>query len=184
MKRPVTLLMFALLHLPSLSAAEVERVDVAYEDGEYRVTVEAVLHARTDAVYAVLTDYPRWAEINDLIKESYLEEVTGPDLARVRTVSEGCVLFFCKSIEQTQWMRTAPDWRISAEVLPEISDLKSGWARTHLIAEGDATRFHYEMALVPDFWVPPIIGPMMIRAKLRKQAIETAVLVEARAATP
>lgn len=176
--------MCVVFHLPSLSAAEVQRVDVAYEDGEYHVTVEAILHARTDAVYAVLTDYPRWAEINDLIKESYLEEVAGPDLARVRTVSEGCVLFFCKSIEQTQWMRTGPDWRISAEVLPEISDLKSGWARTRLVADGDTTRFHYEMALVPDFWVPPVIGPMMIRAKLRKQAIETAVLVEARAATP
>ncbi len=126
MKRPLALLMCVVFHLPSLSAAEVQRVDVAYEDGEYHVTVEAILHARTDAVYAVLTDYPRWAEINDLIKESYLEEVAGPDLARVRTVSEGCVLFFCKSIEQTQWMRTAPDWRISAEVLPEVSDLRLG----------------------------------------------------------
>ncbi len=180
----IAALSVALVCAAPAAGAEVERVEISYKDGEYRVQVEATLDANADAVYTVLTDYARWAELNDLIEESHIEEVGGPHLTRVRTVSEGCVLFFCKRIDQVQWMRTASDFRISAEVLPEVSDLKSGWARTRLTADGDRTRFIYEMALVPDFWVPPIIGPMVIRAKLREQAVQTAVAVEARAATP
>lgn len=167
---------------PAVVAAEVRRVEVTYHRGEYHVEIDAVLDARAAAVYAVLTDYDRWAEINDLIKVSVVEEVVNPSTKLVRTVSEGCVLRFCKRVEQVQWMRTSPQWRISAEVLPERSDLQSGWARTRLVEHSGRTLFHYEMALVPDFWVPPFIGPMIVRRKLRQQAIETAAAVEAAAA--
>jgi hypothetical protein len=170
-----------LLLSPTVLAAEVRRVEVTYHRGEYHVEIDAVLNAPAAAVYAVLTDYGRWAEINDLIKESVVEEDAGPTTKLVRTVSEGCVLRFCRRVEQVQWMRTAPQWRITAEVLPERSDLRSGWARTRLIEHSGQTFFHYEMALVPDFWVPPLIGPMIVRRKLRQQAIETAASVEAAA---
>lgn len=164
-----------------VDAAEVRRIEVATRDGEYFVEIDAVLDARPVDVYRVLTDYGRWAEIVDVIKESEVEETAGPAVARVRTVSEGCVLWFCKRVEQVQWMRTAPQWRISAEVLPERSDLQSGWARTRLVEHSGRTLFHYEMALVPDFWVPPVVGPFVIRRKLREQVVQTAEAVEAAA---
>lgn len=176
------LLPLVLVLAPAADAAEVQRVEVTYLNGEYLVEIDALLEAPAAAVYAVLTDYARWAEYVDLVKESVIEEVANPSTQLVRTVSEGCVLAFCKRVEQVQWMRTAPTWRISAEVLPERSDLKSGWARTRLVEHSGRTLFHYEMAIVPDFWVPPVIGPYIVRRKLRQQAIETAEAVEAAAA--
>ncbi|MCA1798261.1 MAG: hypothetical protein LC632_02075 [Xanthomonadaceae bacterium] len=167
---------------PVAFGAEVQRVDITYERGEYHVQVDAVLSAHPAAVYAVLTDYALWPELSDLIKESEVIEVASASTKLVRMVSEGCVLWFCKRIEQVQWMHAEPQWRIGAEVLPERSDLRSGWARTRLVEHSGRTLFHYEMSLVPDFWVPPVIGPMMIRRKLRQQAIETAETVEAAAA--
>lgn len=176
-----SLLLLALVASPTVAAAEIQRVDVRYSGGEYHVVIDAVLHAKAAAVFGILTDYARWHEINDLIKESEVEEVADASAQRVRTVSEGCVLAFCKRVEQVQWMRTAPGWQISAELLPERSDLKSGWARTVLVDNGDHTVFRYEMALVPDFWVPPIVGPYIVRRKLHRQAVDTAHAVEAAA---
>ena len=161
-----------------IAAAEAVTVEVTHEDGVYHVTIDALLDAPPDAVFAVLTDYPRWAEVNDLIKESVVLEGDDPAQQLVRTVAEGCVLGFCKRFAQVQWMRASDDWRIRADVVPHMSDLRSGWADTKLSRSGSATLFQYEMSLEPDFWIPPLIGPMMIKRKLRKQAIETAEAVE------
>lgn len=161
-----------------VAAAEVVNVEVTHEDGEYHVTIDAMLDAPPDAVFAVLIDYPRWAEVNDLIKESVVLAGADPSRQLVRTVAEGCVLGFCKRFEQVQWMRASEDRRIRADVVPHMSDLRSGWADTKLTASGNSTLFQYEMMLEPDFWIPPLIGPMMIKRKLRKQAIETAEAVE------
>ncbi len=161
-----------------IAAAEAVNVEVTHESGIYHVTIDALLDAPPDAVFTVLIDYPRWAEVNDLIKESVVLEGDDPARQLVRTVAEGCVLGFCKRFTQVQWMRAHDDWRIRADVVPELSDLRSGWANTKLSASGRATLFQYEMVLEPDFWVPPLIGPLMIKRKLRKQAIETAAAVE------
>lgn len=159
-------------------AAEVVNVDVVHERGVYHVTIDALLDAPPDAVFAVLTDYPRWAEVNDLIKESVVLEGDDPSRQLVRTVAEGCVLGFCKRFAQVQWMHASDDWHIRAEVVPELSDLRAGWANTKLSESAGSTLFQYTMMLEPDFWIPPLIGPMMIKRKLRKQAIETAEAVE------
>lgn len=161
-----------------LVAAEVVNVDVVHERGVYHVTIAALLDAPPDAVFAVLTDYPRWAEVNDLIKESVVLEGDDPARQLVRTVAEGCVLGFCKRFAQVQWMYASDDWRIRADVIPERSDLRAGWANTRLSCARGKTLFSYEMMLEPDFWIPPLIGPMMIKRKLRKQAVETAEAVE------
>lgn len=175
--RTIVAVILAMVAAP-IAAAEVVNVDVTHEDGEYRVIIDAMLDAPPDAVFAVLTDYPRWAEVNDLIKESVVLEADGPARQLVRTVAEGCVLGFCKRFAQVQWMHAGDGWRIRADVIPELSDLRSGWANTKLSESDGATLFQYEMVLEPDFWVPPLIGPMMIKRKLRKQAIETAEAVE------
>lgn len=181
MRGPVRRLLAAAivaLGCTAVRAAEVENVEVSYERGEYRVTITAILAAPIGRVHAVLTDYPHWPEINDLIKESVVESGEDPDRQLVRTVTGGCVAFFCKRFVQVQWMRAEAPERIMADVLPERSDLRHGWARTRLTEVEGHTHFHYEMALAPRFWVPPLIGPLMIQHKLRRQAIETAENVE------
>jgi hypothetical protein len=164
---------------PAAQGSDVDQINVSYTDGEYRVTVDTLLNASPDVVFDILTDYDSWPHLSSLIVESQVEESTGPANHRVRTRSRGCVLAFCKTIDQVQHVSTSGGWHIEAEVLPYQGDLRSGWARTELIPEGGATRFRYEMSLVPDFWIPPIIGPAIIRHKLREEAIETARIVEA-----
>lgn len=183
MKRLLVLtLMAGVLFAASTRSADVGQVTVDYEGGEYRVQVEALLNAPADVVFDILTDFDSWPHISGLIVEATVEDAAGPAHHRVRIRSRGCVFAFCKTIDQVQWVTTNGSWHIEAEVLPQYSDLRSGWARTELVPEGSVTRFHYEMTLVPDFWVPPLIGPAVLRHKLREEAIETARTVEMLAA--
>lgn len=178
MKLLVTVMIVALVWAPA-GAAEVERVEVDYSRGTYSVLITAVLSAPIERVYEVLTDYPHWPRINDLIKESVVEDDAGSGEPVVYTVMGGCVVFFCKHFENVQRMRTEAPGRIDADVIPERSELEFGWARTLLTRANDTeTRFHYEMELAPEFWIPPLIGPALVQHKLRKQAIETAEIVE------
>ena len=160
------------------STAEVLGVDVTHEKGVYHVRIEALLDAPRDAVFAVLTDYARWADVNDMIEESVVLEGATPAEQLVRTVAEGCALGFCKTFTQVQWMRASDGRRIEALIVPERSDMRSGWAKTELSDADGRTLFRYEMSLEPDFWVPPLIGPWIIQRKLRAESIQTAAAVE------
>ena len=162
----------------SASTAEIVTVGVTHDDGVYHVTIEALLDAPRDAVFAVLTDYARWADVNDMIEESVVLEGATPAEQLVRTVAEGCALGFCKTFTQVQWMRATDGRRIEAQIVPERSDMRSGWVRTELSDADGRTLFHYEMSLEPDFWVPPLIGPWIIQRKLRAESIQTAAAVE------
>lgn len=177
MSRLAIVLAAALAAAP-VTAAEVIDVTVTHEDGVYHVAIEAWLDAPMPAVYAVLTDYPQWAVVNDLIKESEVLDASDPTRTLVRTVAEGCVLFFCKRFTQVQWMHADGEDGIRAEVIPERSDLRSGSAHTVLTDADGRTLFDYEMSLEPDFWIPPFVGPLVLKRKLRKQAVETAEAVE------
>ena len=180
MSRSAIALCLALAASPS-TAAEVIDVAVTHTDGVYHVEIQAWLDAPRAAVYAVLADYAQWAVVNDLIKESEVLDATDPERTLVRTVAEGCVLFFCKRFTQVQWMTVNGVDSIRAEVIPERSDLRSGSADTALSEAGGRTLFDYEMTLEPDFWIPPFVGPLVLKSKLRKQAVETAEAVEAAA---
>ena len=45
------------------------------------------------------------------------------------------------------------------------SNLSSGRTDWWLEAEGEGTLLHYRMSLTPDFWVPPLIGPLVSARK-------------------
>jgi len=174
-------LLVALAVSVSATASGVSRVEVSYKDGEYRVQVEAFFTASEDVVFDILTDYNSWHGLSDMIVSSAVEGVDEDSRHRVRMVARGCVLAFCKTVEQVQWMEIGADGSITAFVVPEESDLRSGWAHTRLESVGGLTRFNHEMTLVPDFWVPPLIGPAVIRYKLRREAEDSARLVGQRA---
>ncbi|MGB8598847.1 MAG: SRPBCC family protein [Burkholderiales bacterium] len=48
-------------------------------------------------------------------------------------------------------------------------NFKSMHTSTKLVAEGDNTRMDYFADMVPDFWVPPLIGSAIMRRQVRRQ---------------
>jgi hypothetical protein len=161
-----------------VQAGEVLVAGVTEERGIYRVEVDTRLAVRPDWAWEVLTDYPRLGRVNEAIERSEVLERRGAEDYRVRTVTQACVYFFCKRIEQVQDVVQLADGRLLATVLPEYSDFRYGWARLYVWPEGDRTRVRVLAEVEPDFWIPPLIGPWLIKRKLRSEALETVLNLE------
>ena len=71
---------------------------------------------------------------------------------------------------------------LHADVIPSESDFKYGHADWRMTVEGKGSRLLFSAALTPDFWVPPLIGPYVIKKKMREEAIETVLGLERLAA--
>jgi len=175
-----TLVISILAYPVRVTAGEILSSDVTLEAGQYAVTVEAVIHAPLDKVYHSITDYNNLAAINPSIEESRVLLVMSPDRHRVRSVIKVCILIFCKRIVQVQDVTRVDGRTIEAVTLPGDSDFIHGMARWQLTPAGKTTRLHFTQEFIPDFWVPPIIGPWLIQRKLVQEVTETAMYIEIR----
>jgi len=172
-------LVLAILCLAGVSAwaGEVLRGEVGRDGDAYTMDFELRIAEHAAQVLPILADYRRFTELNDSVKESTRLGV-GPAGERIRTVTNACVLFFCKEIVQITDIRSEGEDGMLAAIVPGESSFKSGWTRWRVVDEPDAVRLHLEARLVPDFWVPPLVGPWAIQYKLRSEALETLANLE------
>ena len=81
--------------------------------------------------------------------------------------NRGCVLFFCKSFERYGYVEKEPWKIIRASADPERSDFHLTNESWRFTADGEGTIVVYDLEFEPKFWVPPGIGPYVIKRKLR-----------------
>lgn len=160
------------------------RLDVVHEGGLYHLEMDAHVEASDVKVRAILLDYERLVRLNPSIKEVAMLSTGNDRLHRVRSVVNACFLFFCKKVTQVQDVEELPDGGIVMATIPEQSDFRYGEMRWRILGEDQGVRLHFTADFSPAFWVPPLIGPLVIQHKLRKEALKTIVALEALAATP
>jgi Polyketide cyclase / dehydrase and lipid transport len=171
----------ALLAAPLLSrAGGVLDSSVSYDEGVYSLSIDARIDAPAAMVYRLITDYDHLQDINPAIRESRILRADSPEKYRIRVVTRVCVLFYCRDVSQSQDMLQLPGYIIEATLLPENSDFRRGRAQWRLTAEGDSTLMHFRADLVPDFFLPPLIGPWLIRREMANQITEIVMIIETR----
>ena len=80
---------------------------------------------------------------------------------------------------RVQEAETLASGDIMTVIDPSMSDFREGRVRYRLLPEDeDSTRLVTDALVVPDFWFPPLIGPALIKRKLRDEALDTALGVE------
>jgi len=163
------------------SAAELLDIQVSNTDDRYFMVSESILEASVPSVYQVLLDYDNFTRLSSVYEESrYL--APGPDGApRVYTLAQGCMLFVCRNVEKVERLDTRSNQRIVATVIPQFSNLEQGVTEWVLTADGENTRLVYRMELTPKFWIPPLIGPPIIRYVLIKGGKDALQRLEAAA---
>ena len=164
-----------LLLVSSLSfaqAGELLDAHVNYEDEHYFLHLDMRISGKSDRIYAILTDYDHLPAVNDTIVSSKLLE-SKDGQHRVQYVSEGCVWIFCRRINQVVIVSELANGFILSETQPALSDLRYGRTLWHVIDEGDTTRLTYDADFVPDFWVPPLIGPMIFKKRILEEGQKT-----------
>lgn len=162
------LVLAALLLGGAAQAAELRSVEVEHEDGEYRLVSVAWVDAGLDETYRV---FSRW-DLSTLFSTAVVEArdlapgVDGRPGFYVK--NRGCVLFFCRTLVRQGYVELESKTALRAYADPEHSDFvfsNESWTFTE---ENGGTRVLYELHMDPKFWVPPAIGPYMIKRKLKK----------------
>ena len=161
-------------------AADIRDIDLSVADGRYTVTARTHVDAPAPAVFAVLSDFPRYGELSSTYREvRWLQEPDAAGSGRVYSLVEGCVLFVCRRLERVEAVRLDAPGHIEAIVEPEASTVPYGVSEWQVSAdEAGAAWVDFRMAIEPGFWVPPIIGPLVIRGALALRSGKAAERLE------
>jgi hypothetical protein len=176
----MTRLAVFLLVLPAAAgAAEFRSLEFVKDGDRYRVLSDVYLEAPGKGVYDVLTDYEGFPRLSSVFVEGRVLEPIQAGQGVVFLHMKGCVLFFCRDVRLVEILDVVPSSRIVATVDPDRSDLHFGRAIWDLSEVPGGTLVRYELEMEPQFWIPPVIGPLIIKAALRSRGIRAARRLEA-----
>lgn len=179
--RPVIVTLLACFSSAAFSA-EFLRLDVAEDDGLYRLEAEMSIEASPGSVHAVITDFDGLHRLSESIRSSRRLPGTAEAGIEVATYMKVCLGPLCRYASQVQRVTLEGDDRIVAEAIPERSDFELHLSTWELAPRAGGTQLRYSMQLMPRFWVPPLIGPPLVKRAMRKQGEEMATNLERLAA--
>jgi hypothetical protein len=178
--RRATVLLITGLLFPALAApATILRTEATHDDDRYKLTFEVVLNAERDKVWNIMTDYNRLTRVSKVIVESRILKQEDENRHRVGVTLHACVLIFCKTMKKVVDIQAWPRNDIIVIGDPALSDFSYSVERWRVVAEGAKTRLYYSAEMVPDFFIPPLIGPWLMKSFLQKEIKATAIQVEA-----
>ncbi len=147
-------------------SAEMKSLEISRDAGRYELVADVLMNAPAEAIFEVLVDYDGLDRISSIYKESGYLEPADDGTPMVFTRVEGCVMFVCMNMRRVERLETRwPNW-IRTTALPEQSDFHYSQAEWLLEPEEYGTRVTYRLAMEPDFFVPPVIGPWVLKRRL------------------
>jgi len=159
--------------------ADLERTEIWFTNGAYRYFFSATLDADADAVRRVVSDFDRMARLNDDIVESRLLERYDAHTLKRRLRLEHCLLFFCFEINFVERVEILPNGDIETIIIPSESTFHRGTAVWRIAAlDAGRTRVSLEADQAPKFWIPPVVGPLVIKNSFIAEVTETVARIE------
>ena len=149
------------------AAAEMRSIDVQYEDGRYSLVSVAWLDAGIDETFEVFQTWDYSTQFSSAVVVARDLDPDSSGRPGYYVLNRGCILFFCKSMVRQGFVEARHNLDLRAVADPEVSDFRLFEEIWEFAEEGGGTRVRYRLQMVPDFWVPPAIGPYLIRRKLR-----------------
>lgn len=157
-----------LLSAQSAQSAEMLSVDVDYNKGVYSMQSEVWFDASVEQVFEVFRRWDYSAEFSSTILES--RDVADDELGRPQfyVKNRACIWFFCQSFERRGYVELEQDTLLKAFSDPEASDFHLSDERWDFTTRNGGTVVAYHLEMKPKFWIPPGIGPYLIKRKLKK----------------
>lgn len=179
MRRCLTVLLaIGLLAPAAVPAATIERLETTHAGNRYTLSFEVVLDAERNRVWQIMTDYAHLTQVSPIIVKSRVLESTDPKQQRVGIIFRACVLIFCKTMNKVVDIQAQPQNDIVVTGVPALSDFSYSVEHWQVSATDGKTRLRYHAEMVPDFFIPPIIGPWLVRHFLETEIKATALKVE------
>jgi len=170
--RVVGLLVWLLCSAPA-AGGTIHSAAVTYRSGSFIVEVDALLDVVESRARAVLTDYKHLERLIPAVEHSEILDTRELGDYRVQTVTYTCLWFYCRRLTRVQDVVEAHDGSITAIVIPEQSDFSYGTMRLNLWQEAAGTRILIRSEVTPEVWIPPLLGPWLIKRELHAEAVQT-----------
>lgn len=167
-----------LLGAPAL-AYTLNDATIQYSAGVYTVAFDMRLDADTTQVRTLMTDYDHLDRLSDIVTDSHVLDVLANGDKRIQLNVHACVWIFCRTLRRVQDVTTLEDGDLRTRALPERSDFSEAVERWHIEATPRGTRIRYNAQLAPNFFVPPLLGPYLIKQAIRRELLSAAQHLEA-----
>jgi len=164
------------LWILSFQAAAAEVV-VNYEEGRYHIQFMLETTLPPHDVYSKLTNYNHLDQINPSILESKLLGMEPDGTRRVYSMMRGCVMFFCENLRRVERVQERSPNLIVSEILPELSDFKSGRSQWRILPSETGSQIFFEAMLEPKRPLKVFIGVWLVKKSIRKELELTAPLL-------
>ena len=162
---PIALTLLCLF-TPQVKADADEPIDVAVRIQGEEVFVDANVHVRAtpQEAWAVMTDYDHaTAFISKLKRSAVLSR--SDEMLLVAQKGEMGYGPFSMTIETVSEIRLTPFEEMQSRVIS--GNMKKSEATTRLIADGSGVRIVFHLESIPEAWIPPLIGRIMIEFEAR-----------------
>ncbi len=159
---------------------------VTHDQERFLIGMHIVIDATGPQVFRALRDYADMPRYNPDLRAVRVESTSEPDRVRLFTTVHTCVLFFCKTVHQQQVMTAtanASGGILQADLVAQKGAFEGygRWAVGPCPVNGAPARLpqrapasqacmDIQIVLVPVFWVPPVIGPWLVRRKMEQEA--------------
>lgn len=142
-------------------------VNVEREEGGRVADVSAQLVIPVDShqAWEVLADYPHMSEFIPDIDETRLLSEKGTR-SRVEIKGTANLLFMSFPVKVILDVEVVPGREIRFQ---SVGGNMAMSGTTTITQVGNGVEVDYQAELIPDFWVPPIIGPVVIGAQVKRQ---------------
>ncbi|MFQ5761218.1 MAG: SRPBCC family protein, partial [Acidiferrobacterales bacterium] len=171
-----------LVSVTPVAAVTIQSLDVTHNQGRYHITFNVLLAADLAKTYELVSDHRKWPQLFRTLKKTRLVTTFPDGRQRIRLTFRSCVLFICRRIRQLKDVSRQQTGDIFTRIVPDGKYFESGWEHWHLIGEEHDTRVQYRAELVPGFRSVPLIGPWILKNKLRRSLLWAAKKAEALAA--
>ena len=163
---------------PNALAFNFSEAEVYEEDGVYHINMSAVIKAPPEYVRYVLADYDHIYRLSTSIIESEVlpDNIDGEKQVRTRLLL--CTSVFCTEAERVDVVRMLASGDLEAEIVPDLSEFRSGKATWRITPLEDHSFLVYEAVLEPDFFIPPLVGTRMVIENLRNEFTKTFKVIE------
>jgi hypothetical protein len=183
MKRICQTALLSVLGMTQLHAMQVTQLHSKYHQGDYQLTLTAVLAAPLTRVQAVLRDYAKYPELDPRIVQAEVLPGSAASQLELMTRIKVCFAFLCRTIERVERVSEQGNVLL-AEVIAARSDAERGSTRTELLAQGEQTLLRYTTSITPKFWVPAWVGRAWLLRSLEQATLELFTRIEQRAGMP
>ena len=161
-----------------VSSASLKKSSIEYKDKRFLYSFEAQINARHDKVLDKLHNFEQWDRLNSSISKSkVLETLPGNKIKRLLTLTQ-CIFTFCFNLKFIEIVTLSKD-RLEMNIVAGEGNFSAGRAIWETVSQGThKTLIRVNATLSPDFWIPPVVGPLVLEKVFLKQIKKTIETIE------